>query len=127
MNQIVSGVIGFEKQSIKCIIGVHEHERLEESELLVTLKVEVDFSVCAKSDHLGDTLDYVLLADLCREIAQRKYHLLESYAFAVIENVLSAQGVISAWIQVKKPTGLPNIEHATVEFSRRKAFPQEFQ
>lgn len=124
MNQIISGVIGFENQRIKCITGVHEHERLEESELIVTMKVEVDFAQCAQTDHLNDTLDYVLLTDLCREIAQRKYHLLEAYAFAVLDNLLNVQGVLSAWIQVKKPTGLPNVEHAIVEFSRRKFFPQ---
>lgn len=115
------GIIGFEELKISCIIGVENHERHHEQEIYVDLKIETDFSKCAISDHIHDTIDYVALAQICTEIARKgKYQLLEKYACDVVNALLIQQGINWAWIKVKKPNALPAAACSTVEMKKMR-------
>ena len=110
------GLIGFDHYQIFCIIGDLPQERKQEQELYVDLRVETDFSDVAESDLLKDTVDYVPLAKICRDIAtQGKYQTIEKYAAQVLEEVMAKFAVKSAWIRVKKPKALPGADYAVVE------------
>lgn len=115
------GSIGFENHRISCIIGMLPEEREELQYILVEMRAEVDFSKCAMTDNIDDTVDYVKLAKICTDLAQKnKYKLLETYAAAVLETVFAQHPVHSAWIKVKKPKGLPSADWSVVELARRK-------
>lgn len=110
------GIIGFENHKINCIIGVNDHERYHEQDIYVDLKVAVDFAKCAASDALGDTLDYTFVAKLCTEMAQKgKYHLLETYAYEIIQKLIKSFGVQGAWIRVKKLHAIESAQLTLVE------------
>ena len=66
-NKEMPGLIGFEHLPIKCVIGVHPEERSKEQEIFVDLKVEADFGVCAESDHINHTVNYVRLQSSARK------------------------------------------------------------
>lgn len=109
-------IIGFYEYKIQCIIGELPFERTHEQQILVDLKVEIDF---AHKDSLEATVDYTYLADLCRDIAQAgKYHLLETYAHAVLGKILGLDRIISGTITVKKPGAIPGAAQAFVELKR---------
>ncbi len=115
------GLVGFDHYRICCIVGMLPHEREQEQEIYVDLRVEIDFSAVAASDLLQDTVDYVRLAEVCRDIAcQGKYSMLERYAVHVLDEVLKQFAVTSAWIRVKKPKALAGAAGSVVELKRIK-------
>lgn len=70
----------------------------------------------SKSDDLRDTIDYVVLAQLCEEIGVKgRYHLVEKYASDVLQAIVSQFLVQWAWIRVTKPSAIPESIGAIVE------------
>lgn len=111
--------IGFENYRIKCLIGIEPHERVNEQEILVDIKVEADCSLAIKTENIQKTIDYRLLARICQEMAhQGKYQLIETYASEVLEEIMNRFNVKGAWIRVKKPSALPEADCAYVEMRR---------
>lgn len=117
----MNGNIGFEHHAIRCIIGCCPEERQKEQEIFVDLKIGFDFARCAHSDHLKDTINYVRLAEICTELAQkRQYHLQETFAVEALQTVFAEFDVEWGWIKIKKPQALPSAQFATVELSMAK-------
>lgn len=115
------GIIGFKGYRVSCIIGTENHEREVEQDLLIDLKVEADFSRVSQSESLHDTINYVSLASVCKDLAQKgKYLLIEKYAADVIAEVLNRFPVYSVWICVQKPEAIPGAECALVELKSEK-------
>ncbi len=115
------GRIGIFQHKIPCVIGVYPEERLYEQDLIVDLQVEADFSSCALTDQIEDTVDYETLADLCTQLAQeRKYQLLETFACEVMQALFERYEIRWAKIQIKKPSALPTAEYAMVELEQKR-------
>jgi 7,8-dihydroneopterin aldolase/epimerase/oxygenase len=118
MSEIL-GVIGFDHCKIRCIIGTEMHERKAEQDIYVDLRVEADVSAAIHSDALHDAINYVLLATICKEVAQHgRYYLLEKYADDVLGVIIKRFSVKWAWIRVKKPQAIADAEAAFVELKR---------
>lgn len=118
----ILGIIGFKRYRIRCIIGTEPCEREREQDLLIDLKVEIDFTRAAHKDHLSDTVDYVSLAALCNEVAQRGcYQLIEKYATDLVHEVQKKFAIKSVWVRVEKPQAIPEAECAFVEFQQENS------
>lgn len=112
--------IGIEKLSVMSLIGVFAHERVGAQELFIDLKAEFDVSKCVLSDSVSDALNYDLLADRCREIAEKtSFNLIESFASAIIENLSVEFPISHIWVRVSKPKALKNAIFAFVEMEKR--------
>lgn len=105
-------LIGFENLRLSCIIGVYPEERLVEQNLFVDLRVTIQ---PIKEDRIEDTLDYVVLAELCGAVAKQNHQLIESFAKEVLNQILKIDNVEKAWIRVKKPNALLHAQHTFVE------------
>lgn len=116
------GTIGFNDLRVSCIIGIEPHERTDEQELIIDFKVEIDFTRVSISDDIQDTVNYVALANYCRELAQqKKYLLIEKYAAAVVKGALDLFPIKSAWVLVKKPSAIADAAYALVEFKQERS------
>lgn len=114
-------VLGIHQHRIDCIIGIYPEERQREQTLFVNVKIKVDCSACLSSGQIEDTIDYVLLAQLCTELAQRnRYLLLETFASDIVNECLSRFHAIWAWVCIQKPTAVPSAAYAYVELERHK-------
>lgn len=112
------GMIGFEAHSIRCTIGCEAEEQQKEQEIFVDLKVKTDLTLGIQSDEIANTLSYVSLSNICTEIATNKhYHLIETYAYTVMQKILKEHKVAWIWIRVRKPKALPNAQCAFVELT----------
>ncbi len=113
------GTIGFKGYRINCIVGTESHEKSTFQDLLVDLKVEIDFTKVSASGQLKDTVNYVALAQICKELAVNgKYELLEKYASDVLEALFKQFAIESAWIKIEKPSAISGAECAFVELKR---------
>jgi dihydroneopterin aldolase len=90
--------------------GVGEEERARGQVFLHDLRLEV--SDAALSDRLEDTVDYVAVAEVVKEISDgHEFHLLEALAAAVADAVRQRFPVDRVRVRVRKrevePAGLP--------------------
>lgn len=110
------GIVGFEHYLIECVIGAYAEERLAPQRIYIDFKAEVDFSRCAATDELKETLDYFSAAQLCAEVAQKgRYFLLEKLASDLLKEMAARYGIRWGWIKVKKPCPFPSVDWAYVE------------
>jgi dihydroneopterin aldolase len=64
--------------AVETIIGVYEHERLAPTRLLMDLEIDIR-AVAARSDLIGDTVDYAeVVASVRGLLATNHFRLLES-------------------------------------------------
>lgn len=116
MNEAAFGskfLIGFDDYRISCVIGVYPQERGREQEIFLDLRVG---HAGVRNDELSTTLCYVELADLCVELARRgQFKLLETFAAAVMQQIVLRYGERSIWIRIRKPGGLTGASATVVE------------
>jgi FolB domain-containing protein len=107
---------------IRCIVGVHLHERKAEQDLLVDLDLALDFSAAAASDDLGDTLDYTVLTARLNDWARReKFQLIETMSVHACDWILREwPEVQECRVWIKKPTALPLAQYAGVSAERKR-------
>jgi dihydroneopterin aldolase len=114
----MSGIIGFKGLAVSCVIGTEPHERMHEQELIIDLKVEADLSKVVASGRLEDTINYVSLAQICKEMAVKgRYLLIEKFAADVLQEISEQFPAKSVWIRVKKPLAISAAECAFVELT----------
>jgi len=110
------GVIGFDHYKIHCIIGLNNEERLKAQDIFLDLRVTQDFSAAAKQDDLKKTFCYEMLGNICKELAiQKKYRLLETFAYELIELLMNEYKIKWAFVRVKKPSAISDADYAIVE------------
>jgi 7,8-dihydroneopterin aldolase/epimerase/oxygenase len=110
--------IGFHQHKVHCIIGVLPHERLQEQEIHIDLKVKADFKHPAETDSLANTIDYIVLAEICTNLAKtNQYHLIETLAWEALHKIFERFPVKWAWIRVQKPSAIPS-GYAYVELEK---------
>lgn len=115
----MQGIVGFEQFKLHCFIGAYPEEWLEKQDLYVDLRVRTNFSRCVVTDELDDTVDYIIVANMLKEIAEAgRYKLLESFADAAISQIMRLRGVEWAWIRVSKPKALIGAQTGFVELER---------
>ena len=114
-------LLGIQQYQIPCIIGLNLHERLFEQTICIDAKIKVDLSSALISRNLKDSVDYVLIAKLCHELArQNKYFLLEILASDILDEALNRFKAVWAWVRVQKPGAIPNAACAFVEMERHR-------
>ncbi len=88
--------------------GVSEEERSQGGEITVDLEVEADLGPAGASDSLADTVNYVELHRVVREIVERRrFHLLEALASELARALLELPGVLRVHLTVAKEPRLP--------------------
>lgn len=107
---------------MRCIVGVHLHERKAEQDLLVDLELVFDFGAAAASDDLRDTLDYTVLTARLNDWARReKFQLIETMAVRACEWILREWPVVMhCRVLIKKPMALPLARYAGVSAERKR-------
>lgn len=101
-------------------IGVPDEERAKPQRLLVSVEMDYDFSSAAKSDAIGETINYFDVAQQLLSFGQgRSWKLMERLATEIAEAILSQYGPDAVRVEVKKFV-IPQARHVAVSLSRRK-------
>lgn len=86
--------------------GADEVERERGQTFLFDVRLEV--ADAARSDRLADTVDYVVVAELVKDISDgRRYHLLEALSSDVADAVVERFSVERVRVRVRKPHARP--------------------
>ena len=107
--------------SVSTVIGVHEHERTQPLALLMDLDIEIAASTAGETDRIGDTVDYAVVVDrIRRELADKRYFLLERLAEFVADLVLEAFGALRVRLKVAKTGIIPGVGQVGVVINRAR-------
>ncbi len=104
---------------LRCLVGVHESERLAKQDVLVSLTLEVDLARAGATDDIADTVDYDTLAARVKEYVQgTDFRLIERLAEGIADVCLAEDDVERVHVFVEKPGALPGARCAAVEIVR---------
>ena len=105
-------------------VGVTEHERASEQDILIDLELGLDLSAAGKEDALELTVDYERVCDVVAALVRtRAFRLLEGAAEACAQGILDTfPSVAEVRVRVCKPGALRSrgISYAAVEVVRRR-------
>ncbi|MDP9405369.1 MAG: dihydroneopterin aldolase [Actinomycetota bacterium] len=101
--------------------GVFEDERRHGQTFLVDLTLERDLSAPARSDELGDTVDYGTLAQQVAEaVTTTRFDLIEALAGHLAELALADPSVAAVRVRVAKPDVVLPVELDEVAVTLRR-------
>lgn len=99
-------------------VGVPEAERAQPQRLLLTVELETDFSAAAKTDSIGDTIDYFAVAQRLLKFGDgREWKLIEKLAADIADAILAEFKPHSVTVEVKKFI-IPQTRHVSVAITK---------
>jgi dihydroneopterin aldolase len=84
-------------------VGVPDAERALPQRLLLTVEMETDFSAAAKTDAIGDTIDYFAVTQRLLKFGEgREWKLIEKLAADIAAVILAEFKPQAVTVEVKK-------------------------
>jgi FolB domain-containing protein len=100
-------------------VGVPDEERARPQRLLLTVEMEIDFSVAARTDSIADTVDYYAVSQRLLIFGQgRTWKLVEKLAVDICEMILTEFKPQSVTVEVKK-FPIQQARHVSVTATRK--------
>jgi dihydroneopterin aldolase len=101
-------------------VGVPDAERAQPQRLLLTIELEADFTAAAKSDGIGDTIDYFAVTQRLLKFGEgREWKLIEKLASDIADATLADFKPQTVSVAVKKFI-IPQARHVSVSLSRKR-------
>lgn len=82
-------IVRLEGLAFRGFHGVYPQEQKFGNDFIVDIELHLDISTAAKSDDLGDTVDYAVVYQLVRQVMDRRRNLLEVLVHEVADLILS--------------------------------------
>ena len=114
------GTIAVADLEIRCIVGIHPHERVEPQTLFLDVEIDHDFARAADSGDTSHTVDYSEMSEaLTLMVQEGRFHLMEALAERGCRLIFERwPSVTRCRITVKKPAALPAARYAAVRVER---------
>jgi 7,8-dihydroneopterin aldolase/epimerase/oxygenase len=102
--------------------GVFDHERRDGQDFVVDITVWIDLQAAARSDDLGDTVDYGVLAQRAADIvAGPPRQLIETVAGEIADDVMRDERIHAVEVVLHKPAAPIPLEFADVAVVARRS------
>src|SRR5580698_1523685 len=102
-------------------VGVPDKERAKPQRLLLTVEMKANFSKAAKSDSIGDTIDYFAVSRRLLKFGEGKsWKLIEKLAADIGEMILSEFEPKKVCVEVKK-FPIPQAGHVSAFFKTKRS------
>ncbi len=103
----------------RCIIGIYPVERRNKQEVILNIALRGDFRRAAKSDRIGDAINYKTIKnDVLKLVERSRFNLVERLAERVAAVCLRARGVKEVTVTLNKPGALRFARSVAVEITR---------
>lgn len=89
------------------VIGVYEHERITQQDLLVNIEAEYDARQAMESDNLKDALDYdTIKSQIIALVDDSRFRLIERMAGQIMEILMADDRITEATVEIDKPSAI---------------------
>ncbi len=112
-------LVFIEGLQVETVIGIHESELHHPQPLVIDLHAGLPRAVACDSDHIADTIDYSKVrVRLHRLVTEHRLQLLEAFAEAVAEILITE--FRAHWVRVKvvKPRKFDDLQSVGVQIER---------
>jgi len=100
-------------------VGVPDEERSKPQRLLLTVEMDCDCSKAAKSDSVGDTINYFVVSQQLLKFGDgRNWKLIEKLAADIADMILAEFKPQSITVEVKKFT-IPQARCVSVKLTKK--------
>lgn len=114
-------VVRIKGLKVETIVGVHEWERRLPRPVVIDLELATDAARAARSDRLGDAVDYHAVAQAVSEcVAAARPQLIETLAQQVADRLIKDFGVTWLRLELHKPGAVPGASDVSVAIERGK-------
>jgi dihydroneopterin aldolase len=114
-------VIRLSDLKVPAWIGVHAEERAQPQSLVLSIELTPARGLAGLGDDLGQTIDYVAVAERIRSLAvARKRRLIETLAEETADALLAEFPLRTATVEVRKFI-LAHCDHVAVRVTRTRA------
>lgn len=101
-------------------VGVPDEERAKPQRLLVSIEIESSFARAAKSDAIGDTIDYFAVSQRLLKFGDgQSWQLIEKLAADIADMVLSEFQPKKVTVEVKKFI-IPQARYVSVVLKKKR-------
>lgn len=105
---------------LNCHIGVSSRERQKKQIITADIALKCNLRRAGKSDRLGDTVDYSVIAKKISALTEKEtFQLLESLAERIADICLAESKVKAVTVKVAKKGVLSNVSFVEVEIIRK--------
>lgn len=117
--------ITIEDLEVSFRVGVPDEERSNPQRLLITVIMEHDFSIAARTDDISATIDYFAVTQRILKLGEgREWRLIETLAVEIAKLAVDDFGARSADVTVKKFI-IPEARWVAVNTSRGRTSQSE--
>jgi dihydroneopterin aldolase len=117
----MSDKIFLEGLEARCRIGIFAWERKVLQKIVMDFEFPCDIRRAARSDNIGDTLDYKKIAKHALAfVSKSRYQLIESLAEALAGSILKNFPVRELRLRLSKPGAVRSSRNVGVEIVRKK-------
>ena len=121
MSEGTNDKVFIEDLKIQLRIGCTEEERAFPQQIVVNLEAALDLSKSATTKNLSDTVCYVSMAQMCKEVAVSKnWVLIEEYGQELASNILQAFPLVDLCRITIRKFVLPEAKSAGIFLERRR-------
>lgn len=121
MTERASDRIHIRDLTLRCIVGVFDHERRERQDVNINIVLDVDLRRPGQTDRIEDTVDYKALKKrIVAFVEQSAYFLIERLAEGIAGLCLEDPLVQRASVTVDKPGALRFARSVAVEIVRER-------
>lgn len=107
---------------IDTIIGVYEWERHTHQTLKFDLEMDFDIRPAARTDAIGETLDYGAISeDIVQFVEKSRYQLIETLAETLAERLLKNFPIPRLKMTLTKPVALHGHNRAQIVIERSRS------
>lgn len=107
--------------ALRCIIGIYPEERRAKQDVIVNLAIESDFRKAARTDSIGDAVDYKTLKKGMIDLVETSsFALVETLASHIADLCLETPRVRRVTVTVDKPGALRFARSVAVEVTRTR-------
>lgn len=114
--------IFLEALEVRCIIGIFDWERKIRQKVLIDLEIPAGIRRAAKSDAIGDALDYKRMAKhIIAFVSKSRFQLIETLAEKLARSILAHFPVSEIKLRLSKPGAIRGAKNAGVEIVRKRS------
>jgi len=117
------GTAGLKSFQVDCIVGIYEHERRTPQTVIMDIDLDYDFAAAARSDAIGDAVDYDRVAASVTELVQRRaFQLIETMAEETAAMLLDRLAQVrTVRLEIRKPAAVPAASCSFVRVERTRS------
>lgn len=117
------GTAGVKNLGIDCIVGIYEHERSMPQRVEMDIEMDYDFAGAARSESIGDAVDYAAVAESVTEfVRQRQFQLIETMAEETAAMLLATRPPLqTVRLHIRKPAAVPASDGSFVRVERTRS------